>query len=138
MFWPIGSPRVYATSQRQLPPERRITSDDGVNSQPPPAAVNGRHHEPESAHAAQLRPADDDAERDATVTQGPNGSAPQTSSAANGSLQGNDAETDVDGEIIALRVARNGQLFATITRSTLTIWQTKVSLLHSPVCLNAL
>ncbi|EOD52114.1 putative duf1339 domain protein [Neofusicoccum parvum UCRNP2] len=140
MFWPIGSPRVYATSQRQLPPERRITSDDGVNSQPPPAAVNGRHHEPESAHAAQLRPADDDAERDATVTQGPNGSAPQTSSAANGSLQGNDAETDVDGEIIALRVARNGQLFATITRSTLTIWQTKptavlASVLRSPASL---
>lgn len=140
MFWPIGSPRVYATSQRQLPPERRITSDDGVNSQPPPAAVNGKHHEPESAHAAQLRPADDDTECDATVTQGPNGSAPQTSSAANGSLQGNDAETDVDGEIIALRVARNGQLFATITRSTLTIWQTKptavlASVLRSPASL---
>lgn len=127
MFWPIGSPRVYATSQRQLPPERRITSDDGTNTTAPPAAVNGKHHEPAPAHAAQPKPADDDVEHDATVTQGPNGSAPQTSSATNGNLQGTDAETDVDGEIIALRVARNGQLFATITHSTLTVWQTKVS-----------
>ncbi|KAB2577530.1 Ribosome control protein 1 [Lasiodiplodia theobromae] len=140
MFWPIGSPRVYATSQRQLPPERRITSDDGVNNEAPPAAVNGKHHEPDHARAAQQKPRDDSAEHDATVTQGPNGSAPQTSTATNGSLQGTDAEADIDGEIIALRVARSGQLFATITRSTLTIWQTKptavlASVLRSPTSL---
>lgn len=130
MFWPIGSPRVYATSQRQLPRERHITSNDGVNSEAPPAAVNGKRHETAPAYAdadaAQPKPLGDNAEHDAPVTQGPNGSAPQASSTTNGAVQGTDAETDVDGEIIALRVARNGQLFATITRSTLTIWQTKV------------
>ncbi|OMP88291.1 Protein RIC1-like protein [Diplodia seriata] len=125
MFWPIGSPRVYATSQRQLPPERRIISDDGVHHEASPAAVNGKHHEPHHARAAQQKPHDDTAEHDATVTQGPNGSAPHTSTATNGDLQGTDAETDIDGDIIALRVARSGQLFATITHSTLTIWQTK-------------
>lgn len=35
------------------------------------------------------------------------------------------AEEDITGEIVALKVTRSGHLFATITRSTLTIWQTK-------------
>lgn len=31
-----------------------------------------------------------------------------------------------DGELIALRVARNGQLFATITKTMVSLWQTEV------------
>ena len=32
--------------------------------------------------------------------------------------------------IIALRVSRNGQLFATVTATTLTLWQTSVRIRH--------
>jgi hypothetical protein len=35
-------------------------------------------------------------------------------------------EDDVSGEIIGIKVTRSGHMFATITWSTLTIWQTKV------------
>lgn len=38
-------------------------------------------------------------------------------------------EDDISGEIIAIRVTRSERMFATITRTTLTIWQTKVRLL---------
>lgn len=38
------------------------------------------------------------------------------------------AEDHVSGEICAVEVTRSGHMFATITRSTLTIWQTKVCL----------
>lgn len=34
-------------------------------------------------------------------------------------------EDDIHGEITAVRVTRSGHLFATLTRTTLTIWQTK-------------
>ncbi|KAF2471953.1 RIC1-domain-containing protein [Lindgomyces ingoldianus] len=35
------------------------------------------------------------------------------------------SEDDVSGEMIGIKVTRSGHMFATITRSTLTIWQTK-------------
>jgi hypothetical protein len=38
------------------------------------------------------------------------------------------AEDDITGDIVAIKVTRSGHLFATITRSTLTIWQTKARL----------
>ena len=34
-------------------------------------------------------------------------------------------EDDMAGEVLAMEVTRSGHMFATITRSTLTIWQTK-------------
>lgn len=37
-------------------------------------------------------------------------------------------EDDIHGEIIAIRVTRSGHMFATLTRTTLTIWQTKACL----------
>ncbi|ORY11884.1 RIC1-domain-containing protein [Clohesyomyces aquaticus] len=35
------------------------------------------------------------------------------------------SEDDISGDIIGIKVTRSGHMFATITRSTLTIWQTK-------------
>ncbi|KAL5462455.1 hypothetical protein PMIN06_001603 [Paraphaeosphaeria minitans] len=35
------------------------------------------------------------------------------------------AEDDITGDMLAINVTRSGHMFATITRSTLTIWQTK-------------
>jgi hypothetical protein len=46
--------------------------------------------------------------------------------------EGNEAsEDDISGEIIAIKVTRSGHMFATATRATLTIWQTKAC---SPSC----
>ncbi|KAK8240168.1 RIC1-domain-containing protein [Phyllosticta capitalensis] len=132
MYWPIGSPRVYATSQRQLTRELRTTTDDGIDTAPastrPDSSSSPPRHAPGNAN-------------DDSVTQGQNGPAQRLSGASastNGTLQGSgDVEGNIDGEIVALRMSRGGQVFATITRSTLTIWQTKptavlASVLRSP------
>jgi hypothetical protein len=34
-------------------------------------------------------------------------------------------DDDIHGDIVAVRVTRSGHLFATLTRTTLTVWQTK-------------
>jgi hypothetical protein len=41
-------------------------------------------------------------------------------------------EDDIHGEIIAVRVTRSGHMFVTITRTTLTIWQTKARFFARP------
>ncbi|KAI9870770.1 MAG: hypothetical protein M1830_003825, partial [Pleopsidium flavum] len=76
MYWPLGSPRIYAASPR--PPDPKTSPDDGST------------------------------------------------------------ETD----LLALRVSRNGHLFATITSTTLTIWQTRptavlASVIRSPQSLSS-
>ncbi|KAK8166845.1 RIC1-domain-containing protein [Phyllosticta citrichinensis] len=127
MYWPIGSPRVYATSQRQLARELRATTDDGIDAAPDSSSSPPRHA-PGNA-------------QDNLVTQGQNGTAQRflsASASTNGTLQGSsDVEANIEGEIVAMRMSRSGQLFATITRSTLSIWQTKptavlASVLRSP------
>lgn len=42
-------------------------------------------------------------------------------------------DDDIHGEIIAVRVTRSGHMFATLTESTLTIWQTKACLQYCPI-----
>jgi hypothetical protein len=37
-------------------------------------------------------------------------------------------DDDIHGDIVAVRVTRSGHLFATLTRTTLTVWQTKACL----------
>jgi hypothetical protein len=46
--------------------------------------------------------------------------------AARNSEEAPDREAHVGGPILGVRLSRNGNLFVTITRGTLTIWQTKV------------
>ena len=44
-----------------------------------------------------------------------------------GDLQENDSSKDASKTILGLRVSRSGHLFATITQTALTVWQTNVS-----------
>ena len=132
MFWPIGSPRVYAATQHQLPKELRTISNDGLQSPSKPAETNGARRITSATNAPQRQDGEDEKQHD-PVTQGSDGTPSHPSGAPNGTLQGTEAEQHLDGEIVGLRVARNGHIFATITRSTLTVWQAKVTaLLPSP------
>ncbi|KAF2085114.1 RIC1-domain-containing protein [Saccharata proteae CBS 121410] len=115
MYWPIGSPQVYAATQHQLPAELRATSDDNATSTDSSAR-------PETSPNGDSRAHDDDAHGHVAAQQGPSGSLAEI---PNGTRQGSEAEGHIHGEIIGLRVARSGHLFATLTRTTLTIWQTK-------------
>ncbi|KAF2145566.1 uncharacterized protein K452DRAFT_264703 [Aplosporella prunicola CBS 121167] len=124
MFWPIGSPRVYAATQHQLPKELRTISNDGLQSPSKPAETNGARRVISATNAPQRQDGDDEKHHD-PVTQGSDGTPSHPPGAPNGTLQGTEAEQHLDGEIVGLRVARNGHIFATITRSTLTVWQAK-------------
>ncbi|KAJ4367434.1 WD40 repeat protein [Neocucurbitaria cava] len=108
-YWPISSPSVFAAT-KHTNPERTHVSHDGV----------------ERKQQSQVE--------DETPTQGrsgvqeKNGIRLQQQSASEQS-----AEDDIHGKMIAIRVTRSGQMFATLTHSTLTIWQTKPTVVLASV-----
>ncbi len=115
-YWPISSPSVFAaTKNTNL--ERTVVSHDGTTQ----ASRN------ESDSASETESTDD--ANDDTSKQGSEGveeERPELEAHRTSSPE-QFAEEDVHGEVIAIRVTRSGQLFATLTQTTLTIWQTKVA-----------
>jgi hypothetical protein len=118
-YWPISSPSVFAATKHTGPAKSRVSSD-GLDEHRLQARQDGPNGSLQSRSA--------EAEEE-TVLQGEDevkekeDPQPQRSRAAGQSL-----EDDLHGEIIAVRVTRSGHMFATLTRSTLTIWQTKARL----------
>lgn len=117
-YWPISSPSVFAaTKNTNL--ERIPVSHDGTGQE-------SQSEEDGAYKAGVTNEINDDIlengiERLKEEERGQRGQEEQKLS-INDQL----AEDDVHGNIVAIRVTRSGQLFATITRTTLTIWQTKV------------
>jgi hypothetical protein len=112
-YWPISSPSVYAATKR-LDTGRARISHDGVE-----------HEKGDEKHAGSNGISQAHTETE-TCTQGKSGveekdGAPLSQGNALNEL----VEDDIHGEIIAIRVTRSGHMFATLTRTTLTIWQTK-------------
>ena len=118
-YWPISSPSVFAAT-KSTNVER---SHDGTDR----ASQNGQDDASEAESS------------EAESTDGTDDGTSATNSEVSTSLRteqeaqqtgapGQFVEEDVHGEIIAIRVTRSGKLFATLTQSTLTIWQTKVCL----------
>ncbi|KAK0795026.1 WD40 repeat protein [Friedmanniomyces endolithicus] len=105
MYWPLGAPKAYSLSKHATAPVRTSRSDDGV--------------ERSSASATTFRnslggAADQEAK---TVEEGSqrNGTQPN----------GGDLPDGSSNEILSAKLARSGDIFATITHSTLTVWQAK-------------
>lgn len=119
MYWPIGPARAL---EQRLPTHTELWSHDDPES---PSGTrtglkgevqdNGIQQELRSSHASNQA------------------ASPTTKrfAAANGHSNGK-ANTDSldhdDGHILELEAARGGQIFATITRTSLSVWQTKVQL----------
>jgi hypothetical protein len=101
-YWPISSPSVFATTKHTNLNQTAV-SNDGVERDQPNGSSPSRG---EGKTAVQEESEVQDRER----------ARPQL------------IEDDIHGEIIAIRVTRSGHMFATLTRSTLTIWQTKARL----------
>jgi hypothetical protein len=97
-YWPISSPSVFAATKNTRN-EGTQTSHDGVES-----STHVQHGDDERKEGGISRK-DDEAPTEQLM-----------------------AEDDVSGEILAIKVTRSGHMFATITTSTLTIWQTKACL----------
>ncbi|GAP92407.1 putative duf1339 domain protein [Rosellinia necatrix] len=137
MYWPIGTPRIYATTAH--PPSSNggaVISHDGLPAGPLADTVSFSGAESTGAAAAKdKRPAQDDADAD-TIPLTP--ATPYIRSVEHDTPKPGSAKAGIHylgashpaivpiGEpIVALKVSRTGHLFAVITASTLTIWQTK-------------
>jgi hypothetical protein len=138
MYWPIGLPRIYAASSSRASDERVVETDDDALSieipenssllRVPSSVIEAGHGEAEDAQDAHpellsptpitpgIKPLEH--EFDENTFKDPDHST------------GNYFERPIPQihkePILALRLSRTGFIFATITATSLTIWQTKV------------
>lgn len=130
MYWPIGTPRIYATSSSQGPAFTLFASDDGIPQTdyltPPPNSHHGSSPRAAAGH--------DEVEIQPPLTPG-TPITPAIQSVEHDDETADDPQPgDVNGEVpskdpvLALRTSRTGNMFATITATSITLWQTKVRL----------
>lgn len=140
MYWPVGTPRVYATSSSQTATFNLVVSHDGL--QPPPAPSEDTT---DKADKASLLTSDSASSYDIVPPTPITPITPQTpginsvehelldsasdASTSNGAAPV-PASIPLKEPILALRVARTGHLFAVITATSMTIWQAKVRCGH--------
>jgi hypothetical protein len=125
MYWPIGPPKAYALSKRK-PVPLPLPSNDGLD---------GSRDEVDDPSAAEHG-------------EGVNGSLVTHKKREDYTRYGQSdtgrstAERAQEEEISAVKISRGGSVFATITRSQLTVWQTKpavalASVVRSPQSMEA-
>jgi hypothetical protein len=138
MYWPVGAPRIYAASNSRTTRKRVVESDDDAESREttegtgsvkgdaPSNGSGGRSDyslEPISGTSTPvtpmtpgIKPVEQDNQRPLSARLLEHDS----------SVPGRASELAGREPILALRVSRTGHLFAVITSTSLTIWQTKV------------
>lgn len=134
MYWPVGTPRVYATSSSQTATFNLLVSHDGLSLPIPEDAAD-------KADKASLLTADSASSHEVRPSTPVTPLIPQTPGikSVEHDLLDSPSETSTSNgpvttriplkePILALRVARTGHLFAVITATSMTIWQTKVRL----------
>lgn len=122
MYWPIGPPKAYALSKRKTIPIP-ARSHDGLEGS----------REEEGGAEGSGEQEDEDGVNGDLNTHGDEDDTSHGSSTGDISVPGSAR----DEEILAAKVSRGGSVFATITRSQLTVWQTKpavalASVIRSP------
>lgn len=130
MYWPIGPPKAYALSKTRAveqPQESHDGSDKNSEKEADSTNVLGLE---EGEVNGSL-----DADSGSSLEEG-GSNTERTSSHDSGDVHTNDEE------ILDAKVSRGGSVFATITRSSLTVWQTKptvalASVVRSAQSLNA-
>ncbi|AEO54256.1 hypothetical protein MYCTH_2296628 [Thermothelomyces thermophilus ATCC 42464] len=147
MYWPLGTPRIYATSNSRQTGSLHTVSHDGLPSVPNASGQRADKgwlsSSPDSAHQdastsaappptttpltpvtpiTPLTPGIKPVEPDYLDEDSP---AHSTGSAA--------SAIPLHEPILALRVARAGHIFAVITATSITIWQTKPTVLLAVV-----
>jgi RAB6A-GEF complex partner protein 1 len=130
MYWPIGAPRVYTSTNSRTRKGQLFRPDDGADS----------HQDSDSEAEAPISSSDavQDVEETASgfltpITPGikpvENDGQPRLSARGIRSIEDKLEDLVVQAEdehIISLKISRSGHLFAVITSTSLTIWQTKV------------
>lgn len=135
MYWPIGAPRIYAASSSAASEDRIIQTDDDVESREATedsgSSINAPNDESEEK-------VDDNQELPPGLTTPITPITPGIKPVEHDTyLHSSNRSSDGDAScfpsirpendpLLALRISRSGHLFAVITSSSLTIWQTKV------------
>lgn len=115
MYWPIGTPRIYATSSNRASGSRLYVSYDGVSS---PDEAEPEPVQEENGADATTPPATPATPAIQSVEFGDGPSEPAS--------QDEEQTIPLKDPVLALRVSRSGNLFAVITATSITLWQTKV------------
>ena len=111
MYWPIGPPKAYALSKRKTTP-LPSRSHDGLEGLQEDEGGSAGRGEQEKEGRLNGHP-DTHGDKD----------HPQSQENSTGDFSMPDSARDED--ILATKISRGGSVFATITRSQLTVWQTK-------------
>jgi RAB6A-GEF complex partner protein 1 len=139
MYWPVATPRIYATSSQASSRPKVVLSHDGTDSA---NAAAGDNASLLSQDSALFKPAEDSSSEATPALLTPTTPglfSPRTPginavdhdiplhASAQSSQENLERPTLPSGEpIISLKVSRNGHMFATVTASSMTVWQTKV------------
>ncbi|KAK4553219.1 WD40 repeat protein [Recurvomyces mirabilis] len=103
MYWPIGAPKAYALSKHATTRLDAGSSDDGLQDRLNGATENA---------SEQASSTEKQAVATGTVTNGIHNTQEQHAG-------------DAEDHILAAKASRNGQMFATITRTAVTAWQAR-------------
>lgn len=118
MYWPIGPAKAY---EQRLPTASSTLSHDGLATPRNPEKEDAL----ESAPNGPSTPSNSSAQSSNAVS--PEATNTRQVNGKHGRRQsGTSAIDHDDASILDLAVSKSGSVFATITRTTLTIWQTKV------------
>ena len=137
MYWPIGTPRIYATSSTHPSENTQLVSHDGLSA--PDRITEPPHDSDITSHLAPPPTANQDGPFGAPttpitpltpVTPLTPGIKSVEQDYYDGENPGNTPGATWHNyspkePILALRVARAGHLFAVVTSTSITIWQTK-------------
>jgi hypothetical protein len=133
MYWPVGGPRVYSTTRNPQNDHSVDISDDGLGTDRVKTELGSNGGLEEAEKREELEVVEEGVNDDELEGDTANGTIGYDTSERPGldKIEGrsikNASERVLAEKIIALRLSRSGHMFASITKSTITIWQTKVS-----------
>lgn len=138
MYWPIGAPRIYAASNSNAPKDCLVESDDDAESR---ETTEGSGSLVDGQSTSTATTGDDNIDFQAGLLTPTTPITPgikpveletqhQLSARSLREIGGSAGYSSAWNRepILCLRVSRTGHLVASITETSLTIWQTKVSL----------
>jgi len=133
MYWPTGAPRIYAASSSRVNKHQVVEFDDDAESRETTEGSGSLLNAPSVDSESK---SDDGPSAPSTPPVTP-GIQPVEQfdtqryfstrlTGQNAPIAGGVSDSTEKEPLIALRISRTGHLFAVITETSLTIWQTKV------------
>lgn len=132
MYWPIGAPRIYAASTSKAPGHHTFELEDDAESRETTEGSGSLLEAPSIGGDGDLENPSDASTPVTPMTPMTPGIKPvehDTQRRQSVRFNGHDttlSESADNEPLLSLKISRTGHLFAVITSTSLTIWQTKV------------